>query len=74
MVRCLMKPFMAPLIPRVLYTVTRCCQPILIGEAIKFVSNEETKQADSGCRGGWILVAAVVIYFGITVRLLSPVP
>jgi len=62
--RCLMAPALRPIIPRLCVTVCRCSQPVLIRQAMAFVSgtNEHAE-----CRGNWILSAAIVIYGGLAV-------
>ncbi|OAQ71684.1 ABC multidrug transporter [Purpureocillium lilacinum] len=62
--RCLMAHTLHPILPRLCVTFFRCSQPVLIRQAMAFVSgtNEHAE-----CHGNWILSAAIVIYGGLAV-------
>ena len=64
--RCLIEPALSPAVPRLCLIVFRCSQPVLIRQAMSFLSPAlEAERND--CNGYWLLLAAVFVYFGMTV-------
>ncbi|KAK4069703.1 uncharacterized protein Triagg1_6833 [Trichoderma aggressivum f. europaeum] len=64
LLRCLSGPFLSATFPRLGLVAFRCCQPILIEKAVRFVQGY-TKEDDTN-EGYWLMVAAVVVYLGQT--------
>lgn len=65
-------PFLMPIIPRLLKSVFRFAQPILINRVIKFVS--EPRGVDSSSVATSLVVATAVVYLGIAVSVESNFP
>ncbi|KAL7932586.1 P-loop containing nucleoside triphosphate hydrolase protein [Trichoderma chlorosporum] len=64
LLQCLSTPFLSATLPRLGLVAFRCCQPILIERAVRFVQGN-TKEEDAN-EGYWLIVAANVVYFGQT--------
>ncbi|CZR52737.1 related to multidrug resistance protein [Phialocephala subalpina] len=63
--KCIRKPFIAAIIPRLFLIVFRYSQPVLIKESIRFVL---TSSAGSGSnRGYWLIVSAIAVYVGLAI-------
>ncbi|KAL7951361.1 P-loop containing nucleoside triphosphate hydrolase protein [Trichoderma barbatum] len=58
-------PFLSATFPRLGLVAFRCCQPILIEKAVRFVQGYT--KGDDANDGYWLIVAAVVVYLGQTV-------
>lgn len=72
LLKCIRRPFVAPIVPRLFLIVCRYSQPALIQRAIQFVTNDTFSTSDDlKTRGYWLVVSAVAIYVGLAV---SPVP
>lgn len=69
LLRCLLAPFMAAILPRVSVIVFRFAQPLLISRAIRFVTQSSVEDHDRS--GYWIVVAAASIYIGMAVNLFA---
>ncbi|ORY66313.1 putative ABC transporter [Pseudomassariella vexata] len=63
--RCLKRPFFDVILPRLFLTVFRYSQPALIGRSIQHIMNPSIK--DRELQGYWIIVSALVIYFGLAI-------
>jgi hypothetical protein len=74
LLRCIRRPFLAPVIPRLFLIAFRYSQPALIRHSIQFVTSPSAVDADN--RGYWLVVAAVITYVGLGVSagLLAPAP
>ena len=66
LLRCLAGPFSSAIVPRLFLTAFRYGQPILIRQAIRFVSQQH-RDDDSNTLGFWILVSACSVYTGMAV-------
>ena len=65
LMRCLKRPFLLAVIPRLFLICFRYSQPILIRKAIRYVV---VLSADpGGSRGFWLIISAVVVYVGLAV-------
>ncbi|KAL5094611.1 hypothetical protein Trisim1_005344 [Trichoderma cf. simile WF8] len=64
LLRSLSTPFLSATFPRLGLVAFRCCQPILIEKAVRFVQGY-TKEDDTN-EGYWLIVVAVVVYLGQT--------
>ncbi|UKZ49723.1 hypothetical protein TrVGV298_003971 [Trichoderma virens] len=64
LLRCLSGPFLSATFPRLGLVTFRCCQPILIEQAVRYVQGY-TKGEDAN-EGYWLVVAAFVVYLGQT--------
>ncbi|KAK4073997.1 hypothetical protein Trihar35433_3471 [Trichoderma harzianum] len=64
LLRSLSGPFLSATFPRLGLVTFRCCQPILIERAVRFVQGY-TKEDDIN-EGYWLIVVAVVVYLGQT--------
>ncbi|KAI0176465.1 ABC transporter [Hypoxylon sp. FL1284] len=63
--RCLKKPFLLAIPPRIFLTFFRYSQPILISQAIVYVTKDEpTKQAWTGHR---LVIVSAVVYIGLAI-------
>jgi ATP-binding cassette, subfamily C (CFTR/MRP), member 1 len=58
-------------LPRLLLAIFRFSQPVLINQAIRYVT-QKTLDHEASNRGAWIIFAAVVIYVGRAVRATPP--
>ncbi|EPE10420.1 abc transporter [Ophiostoma piceae UAMH 11346] len=65
--RCFVAPLSLAIPPRLGVVFFQFSQPLLISRAITFVQRPQETDADDASAGGfWIVVSAVVIYFGLT--------
>ncbi|KAI1382387.1 ABC transporter [Hypoxylon crocopeplum] len=65
LLRCLRRPFLLAIPPRLFYTVFRYSQPLIIRQAIVYVtSNKAESQTWSGHS---LVIAAVVVYVGLAI-------
>nr|WNZ75576.1 hypothetical protein [Trichoderma harzianum] len=64
LLRSLSEPFLSATFPRLGLVAFRCCQPILIEKAVRFVQGY-TKEDDIN-EGYWLIVVAIVVYLGQT--------
>lgn len=71
LLRCLLQPFIAVIIPRLFLTTFRYGQPVLIRRAIRFVT-EATTSENSSVAGYWIIITAIIVYIGLAVRPFNP--
>ncbi|KAI2473576.1 ABC transporter [Annulohypoxylon bovei var. microspora] len=62
---CLMKPFLLAIPPRLFLTLFRYSQPIIIRQAIIFVTSEQLR--DQTWTGPGLVMAAVVVYVGLAI-------
>ncbi|KAH8882981.1 P-loop containing nucleoside triphosphate hydrolase protein, partial [Thozetella sp. PMI_491] len=65
--RCLGAIFMSVLWPRLFSTIFRFAQPIVIRETLRTVSTPAEDNEDTRTRVFWIIVLAIVAYFGYTI-------
>ncbi|KUJ08206.1 putative ABC transporter [Mollisia scopiformis] len=63
--RCIKKPFLAAIMPRLFLIIFRYSQPSLIKQAIRFVDMPPT--TPDSHYGYWLVVSAVVIYIGLAI-------
>ena len=66
LLKCLKRPFLGAVIPRLCLTVFQYSQPVLIKHSIRYVSGPFSDM--SGNYGYWLVVSAVVVYGGLAVR------
>lgn len=63
--RCLRKPFLIAILPRIFLTFFRYSQPVLISQAIEYVTSDElSRPVLSGHR---LVIVAAVVYLGLAV-------
>ncbi|OIW22995.1 putative ABC transporter [Coniochaeta ligniaria NRRL 30616] len=65
LLKCIRKPFMAAIIPRLFLIVFRYSQPMLIRQSIRFVTMPSESAVTM--RGYWLIVSAVVVYLGLAI-------
>lgn len=65
LLRCVRKPFLAAVVPRLFLIAFRYAQPILIQQSIRFVT--VPSESAVAMRGYWLVVAVVVVYLGLAV-------
>jgi hypothetical protein len=63
--RCLKRPFLAAILPRLFLIVFKYSQPILIKESIRYVTTSYT--IASSTYGYWIIISGIAVYFGLAV-------
>lgn len=63
--RCLRKPFLIAILPRIFLTFFRYSQPVLISQAIEYVTSDElSRPVLSGHR---LVIVAAVVYLGLAI-------
>lgn len=67
---CLYTPFLSITFPRFFLAIYRCSQPLLIHEIITFIE-QSRKNSHQKCDKFWILVAAITVYLGLAVSIIS---
>ncbi|AEO59860.1 hypothetical protein MYCTH_2308466 [Thermothelomyces thermophilus ATCC 42464] len=67
LLRCIRRPFVAPIIPRLFLILFRYSQPALIRRSIQFVTDDVPSAAGVETRGYWLVFSAVTIYVGLAV-------
>jgi ATP-binding cassette, subfamily C (CFTR/MRP), member 1 len=67
-VKCFWRPNVYVLVPRFIFIVLRCCQPLLISRAIAFVS-EDLSPFENRNEAFRLILLTFVIYVGMAVRL-----
>ncbi|KAK4233232.1 P-loop containing nucleoside triphosphate hydrolase protein [Achaetomium macrosporum] len=67
LLRCIRRPFVAPVIPRLFLIFFRYSQPALIRQSIQFVTTGVSSVAGLDTRGYWLVFSAVTIYVGLAV-------
>ncbi|KAL2159582.1 hypothetical protein VTH06DRAFT_2151 [Thermothelomyces fergusii] len=67
LLRCIRRPFVAPIIPRLFLILFRYSQPALIRQSIQFVADGVSSAVGVEARGYWLVFSAVVIYIGLAV-------
>lgn len=70
LLKALMTPFLASVIPRLFLIIFRYSQPPLIKSSIKYVKAFNSNTNDD--QGFWLVGTAVIVYVGFAVRLGSP--
>ncbi|OTB06021.1 hypothetical protein M426DRAFT_319383 [Hypoxylon sp. CI-4A] len=65
LLRCLMRPFLLAIPARLFLTIFRYSQPVIIRQAILFVTSNETNSR--GWTGHSLVIAAVVVYVGLAI-------
>jgi ATP-binding cassette, subfamily C (CFTR/MRP), member 1 len=69
LLRCIKKPFLGAIVPRLCLIVFRYSQPVLIKQSIRLVTTPSERSLDT--HGYWLIVSAVVVYLGLAVSALS---
>ena len=72
LLRCIRRPFVAPILPRLFLILFRYSQPALIRQSIGFVTATSFSLAEMETRGYWLVFSAATIYVGLAVSLLGP--
>ncbi|KAK0708156.1 putative ABC transporter [Lasiosphaeris hirsuta] len=62
LLRCLKRPFLAAILPRLFLIMFRYSQPILIRQSIRYVTAPTTSDRNQGY---WLIASAVAIYVGL---------
>lgn len=65
--KCIKKPFIVAIVPRLFLIGFRYSQPILIKESIRFVLTSSVSVGNN--RGYWLIVSAIAVYIGLAVSL-----
>ncbi|KAF8851871.1 putative ABC transporter [Acephala macrosclerotiorum] len=63
--KCIKRPFIAAVVPRLFLIIFRYSQPVLIKESIRFVLTSSAR-AD-GNRGYWLIISAIAVYVGLAI-------
>lgn len=66
--KCLWRSHVYILVPRFIFIVLRCCQPLLISRAIAFVS-QDLPPFENRNEAFRLILLAFVIYTGMAVRV-----
>lgn len=64
--RCIWWPFLSVIPPRLLLTLFRYGQPVLIDRTIEYIS-EASEMTESSKNGNELVIAATIIYVGMAV-------
>lgn len=68
LLRCLCRPFLDAIVPRMFVILFRLSQPLLISRAIRFVSRYPVgDESDDRPNGYYIIVGTAVTYIGMAV-------
>jgi hypothetical protein len=68
LLRTLLKPFLSAVLPRLFLTAFKYSQPVLIKEAIRFLTTARVEEDSRD--GANLIIAAVVVYTGLAVSLI----
>lgn len=68
LLRTLLKPFLSAVLPRLFLTAFKYSQPVLIKEAIRFLTTARVEEDSRD--GSNLIIAAVVVYTGLAVSLI----
>ncbi|KAH8663507.1 ABC transporter [Tricladium varicosporioides] len=66
LLRCLLRPFLSAILPRLFLVTFRYSQALLISKTIRFINSGHTIE-ELRSMGYWLVVAAVLIYVGMAI-------
>ena len=72
LMRCIWRPAAAAAVPRLALILFQYSQPVLIKHSIRYVSSPPVETSIP--YGYWLIVSSVVVYVGLAVCLLAPLP